>query len=84
MSHKPEPNVSVSPNVMTIPKTPHDEIRFLPGDLAFLIYRKWWTSPSSLQTAMTDKQRIEYEQHLVCHLCERPCAGTCTRQMATS
>lgn len=78
MSDHTDPNVSIHSNVMTVPPRRHDEIRHLPGDLAVQIYRSWWTSPRALRDNLTDLQLLEIEQHLLCHLCKRPCAGTCS------
>lgn len=77
MTTESDPNVAVHPNVMTVPARQHDEIQYLPGDFAVQVYGTWWPSPSSIRTNLTDLQLIEYEQHLICHLCKRPCAGTC-------
>jgi hypothetical protein len=81
-----EPNVALRPNVMTVTERMHDEIAHLPGDFAVQIYRIWWTSPESIRTNLTERQFIEYEQHMVCLRCRRPCAGTCepsTRALIT-
>lgn len=80
MSDQPIANVALRPNVMTVSKRQHDEIAHLPGDFAVQIYRVWWTSPATIRTNLTPLQLIEYEQHLVCHRCGRPCAGTCQSQ----
>jgi hypothetical protein len=71
------PNVAIDPNVMPVPDRRDDEIDHLPGDLVVQIYRSWWPSISAIRTNLTERQWIEYEQHLICHRCGRPCAGTC-------
>jgi hypothetical protein len=70
-------NVDVQSNVMLVPERRAHEIKSLPGDLAFNIYGKWWPSPAVVRQALTAEQWREYKQYLVCHLCHRPCAGTC-------
>lgn len=72
-------NLAVYPNVMPMPQSGDPGMNHIPGDLAYQIYGRWWTSPDSVRSALTERQLIEYEQHLICHLCKKPCAGTCPR-----
>lgn len=77
MTKESTPNVGLRANVMVVPDRMDEEIRHLPGDFAVRIYRTWWTTPESIRTNLSELQFIEYEQHMLCHLCGRPCAGTC-------
>jgi hypothetical protein len=73
-------NVRVSSNVM-VDCAPIEQVRYLPGDLAVLVYAGGlWTSPTAIKDGLTKKQYQEYLQYLRCHLCNRSCAGTCRRR----
>jgi hypothetical protein len=70
-------NVSLRSNVMLVQDSRMQEIRFLPGDFAFLVYKERWPRPESMQMDLTEQQFIEHTQYLVCQICRQTCAGTC-------
>ena len=73
-----EPNLDVTPNVMIVQSSAAAEIPYLPGDLAFAIYKRdRFGNPQLIERGLTEKQYIEYVQYLPCERCGRTCAGTC-------
>ena len=74
LDRRAESNVNIQPNVMLAQRRRQDEIKYLPGDFAWQVYRgRIWTDPQ----AMTSRQREEYLQMLLDYFCGRPCGGTC-------
>jgi hypothetical protein len=72
-----ESNLSVTPNVMIEQKDRPSEIRYLPGDFAYLVYKRHWPRTEIVRQELTPAQLIEYQQYIPCIKCNRPCAGTC-------
>ena len=72
-----EANVRVLPNVI-LDSGVDSTIPHLPGDFAVLVYKRLWISVALIKKNLTDDQYAEYLQYLVCGLCGRPCAGTCS------
>jgi len=68
-------NVNLVPNVMIEQLSRMAEVQYIPGDLAWQIYR----DRLGRVDQMTERQQQEYRQYLVCLLCKKPCAGTCQR-----
>jgi hypothetical protein len=66
-------NVQLVANVMIAQADRRKEAEYIPGDLAWQVYRQVWGSVY----LMTERQQVEYRQYLVCLLCRKPCAGTC-------
>ena len=82
---EPRSNLGIRANVMLtidpdtrVEFSARQRISYLPGDFAFQVYRSYWPDPRIVRRELTDLQWQEYEQNLVCLLCGRPCAGTCS------
>lgn len=71
-------NLRIRPNLILEEKASQIH-RFVPGDLAKLIYRSM-TDVRARDSYFTPTQIIEMDQILVCTLCLRPCAGTCVEK----
>ena len=71
-------NVSVRSNVMIDEGFDQRKYRYLPGDFAALVYPECRDVRTS-DVYLTPQQKIEKSQYLICILCRRPCAGTCSR-----
>ncbi len=50
--------------------------RYLPGDLVKKIYPEK-VDRRTIESELTKRQIFEFEQYLVCIICDMPCAGTC-------
>ena len=71
-------NLSLQPNVMLVPDNESAQLRYLPGDFAMQVYRTTLLSrPGLVEEYLTGRQRMEYQQYLICSTCGRPCAGKC-------
>ncbi len=53
--------------------------QYFPGDFAFELNPSSFDSRDQRQY-WSEKQIHEYQQTLKCHICKRPCAGTCVFQ----
>lgn len=66
----------------TCEEVSRETYRFLPGDLVKLLYPSY-TDARNIHRYLTEKQIHEVQQYLVCVLCHRTCAGTCTGSRAS-
>lgn len=80
-----ETNLSLQPNVMLMPQEDTEQLRYLPGDFAMQVYRRTLLSrPGLAEEYLTGRQRMEYQQYLICSKCGRPCAGKCRIAVSSS
>jgi len=63
-------NLMIRSNLMLESRKP--AYRYIPGDYVIQIYEGWINE-------LTEVQSIENEQYLVCTICKKTCAGTCSK-----
>ena len=69
-------NLSIKSNLMIDDKNHKPETRYLPGDFVAQLY-PGMVDKRLIESELTRRQKIEYEQYLICSICKKPCAGTC-------
>lgn len=69
-------SVDLRSNLMVDDEQHSPKHTYIPGDFLRLI-RPWLFDRRIQKDTLTPTQVIEYEQYLVCNICERTCAGTC-------
>ncbi len=70
-------NLSIKSNLMIDDDIHKPEYRFLPGDFVGQIY-PGKIHVERIERELTRLQLIEFEQYLVCCVCKKSCAGTCS------
>jgi hypothetical protein len=76
-------DLDILSNLMIDDESHKPEIKYLPGDFLVLVYPEK-VDKRCIESELTPKQILEYEQYLTCNICKRPCAGTCQTSITTS
>ena len=69
-------NLRIKSNLIVDDEKYQPVYKYIPGDLIGEIYPNM-LDKRCIEQDLTFKQRIEYEQYLICNICKKPCAGTC-------
>jgi len=53
------------------------EHRYYPGDFVAQLYPSF-VDVRGIESELTQRQIAEYKRYIICLLCKKPCAGTCS------
>jgi hypothetical protein len=71
-------NITIRSNLMIDDDEHKPEYRYLPGDFVGVVY-PGMIDVRVIERDLTPQQIVELKQYLICSVCHRMCAGTCSR-----